>query len=100
MFGIDWSDPQTIWLNLTNLGLGIVVLVCVGVVGYGIFRDLLARRGAATQAQMDGVVDRMLAQGQGSHAFHTPELGWTMADGGEPEKTEDKKPSARRKASK
>lgn len=99
MFGVDWSDPQTLWLNLTNLGLGIVVLICLGVVGYGVIRDLMARRGPVTQAQMDRVVDRMLAQGQGSHAFNSPELGWTMADGGEPEPSGEKKSRPRRKAS-
>mgnify|MGYP000050082473 CR=1 FL=1 len=92
MFGVDWTDPQTIWLNLTNLGLGIVVLICLGVVGYGVFRDLLARRAATA--------DSRAAEFQASHAFHTPELGWTMADGGEPEKKEPEKPRSRRKTAK
>jgi hypothetical protein len=100
MFGINWGDPQTIWLNLTNLGLGLVVLVCFGVVGYGVVRDLLARRAQVPQSEIDGVVGRMLAGTQASHAFHTPELGWTMADGGEPEKPAEKKPRARRKGAK
>ena len=100
MFGVNWGDPQTLWLNLTNFGLGAVVLVCMGVVGYGVVRDLLARRSQVPQAEIDGVVDRMLGRGQASHAFHTPELGWTMADGGEPEKPAAKKPRARRKDAK
>lgn len=29
MFGVNWADPQTLVLNLVNLGLGVLVLVCV-----------------------------------------------------------------------
>ena len=38
MFGVNWSDPQTLWLNITNLALGVVtlsaVLIVVGAVGW------------------------------------------------------------------
>ena len=81
MFGVDWTDPQTFWLNMTNLGLGLVALVAVLAIGYGIVWDLLAKRKAATQ--VDGEVNKMLAGME--HMFHSPELGMTMADGGEPE---------------
>lgn len=91
MFGVDWSDPQTLWLNLTNFGLGVVVLICIGVVGYGVLRDLLARRSSVPQAEADNAA---------THAFHTPELGWTMADGGEPEQPAEKPARRRRKAGK
>jgi hypothetical protein len=91
MFGVDWSDPQTLWLNLTNLGLGVVVLTCIGVVGYGVLRDLLARRRSESQDEAGNVA---------SHAFHTPELGWTMADGGEPEKPVERPSPRRRKGAK
>ena len=30
MFGIDWGNSQTLWLNLTNLALGIVTLLALG----------------------------------------------------------------------
>ena len=100
MFGVNWGDPQTIWLNLTNLGLGIVVLVCVGVVAYGVARDLLARKATVPQAEVDRVLDRMFGEKQLSHSFHTPELGWTMADGGEPEQPAEKKPRRRAKGGK
>lgn len=79
MFGLDWNDPQTLWLNLTNLGLGLVTLVCVGAVVYNIVSEIWVRN-RATQAN-------------DAHAMHVPELGWTMADGGEPleKPTPDKK---------
>ncbi|MBA3974642.1 MAG: hypothetical protein C0504_10550 [Candidatus Solibacter sp.] len=58
------------WLNLTNVGLGVVALVCVVAVAYNIVSELLIRKHAARTND--------------SHAMHVPELGWTMADGGEP----------------
>lgn len=76
MFGVDWNDPQTLWLNLTNLALGLAALACVAAVGYNVVRELLARRQKLASS------DRMLA-GQ-RHAMHVGDLGWTMADGGEP----------------
>lgn len=91
MFGIDWSDPQTFWLNMTNLGLGLVALIALVAIGYGIVWDLVAKRREA--ASVDGEVNRMLA-GMG-HAFHSPELGLTMADGGEPETKPSAKPAGK-----
>ena len=81
MFGVNWSDPQTWWLNMTNLGLGLVALVALLAIAYGIVWDLIAKR--RESQQVDGEVSRMLAGME--HAFHSPELGLTMADGGEPE---------------
>ena len=79
MFGVDWNDPQTLWLNLTNLALGVAALVCVAAVGFNIVRELLARRHAhASDKELNGM---LAAQ---SHAMHMGDLGWTMADGGEP----------------
>ena len=81
MFGVDWSNPETLWLNLTNLGLGIVTLVCLAVVTWGIAIDVRARlRRRAGAADQD--VRELLASFD-DHALHVPELGLTMADGGE-----------------
>jgi hypothetical protein len=92
MFGVDWGNPETLWLNLTNLGLGIVLLVCVAAVAYGVILDLIDKRKAAAGPNIDEEVNRMLAQMKSAHAFHSPELGMTMADGGEPEKPKQRKP--------
>lgn len=81
MFGVNWSDPQTWWLNMTNLGLGLIALIAVAAVGYGIVWDLIAKW--RESARVDADVNRMLAGME--HSFHSPELGLTMADGGEPE---------------
>jgi hypothetical protein len=76
MFGIDWGNPQTLWLNLTNLALGIVTLLGLLVVAGGIAQEVLAKRRKARElAGMDDEIRHMLS---------VPELGLTMADGGEP----------------
>jgi hypothetical protein len=63
-------------LNLTNLALGIVTLLAVLVLVGGVAQELLARRRKAHQIEsMDEEVRHML---------RVPELGITMADGGEP----------------
>ncbi len=69
----DLSDPKTYWLNLTNIGLGLVTLVCCVVVARALFKDISERMRAHVQnaAQLD------------DHAFVHAELGLTMADGGE-----------------
>ncbi len=85
MFGINWSDPQTMWLNYTNLGLGLVVLAIFAVVGYGFVLELASRRRRAAASDIDGEMHRMLDSLDSAHTFSSPELGLTMADGGEPE---------------
>jgi len=93
MFGVDWSDPQTLWLNLTNLGLGMIVLACIGVAAYAGLAEMAARwkKAAAPEAEADATL--------ATHGFHSPELGLTMADGGEPEKpVEEKKRRRTRKS--
>jgi hypothetical protein len=93
MFGINWNDPQTMWLNYTNLGLGLVVLAIVGVVSYGFALEAVARwRRRAAASSLDGEVRAMFGS---PHTFVSPELGMTMADGGEPEA--EKKPDQGKK---
>lgn len=68
----DFSNPETMWLNTTNLVLGAVTLVCVLAFAGVLVKELLqrARKHAASPAFDD-------------HAFVYPDLGITMADGGE-----------------
>lgn len=87
MFGIDWNDPQTIWLNLTNVTLGLVMLACVAALG-GSFLVEIRRRWQLHARGMQ--IDREVGQFFGKsdpHVLHVPELGLTMADGGEPADT-------------
>ncbi|MCZ2073937.1 MAG: hypothetical protein HUU41_12815 [Bryobacteraceae bacterium] len=80
------DDPKTLWLNLTNIALGLVVLVCIAVVAYGVLQEFALRRKKRAAAFIE--IDRDMknlaaAAAHDDHAFHLPELGLTMADGGE-----------------
>jgi hypothetical protein len=78
------SDPSTYWLNFMNVGLGVVVLICCAAVAFGVVQELAARRKRrASLSQIDREVSDLLLTYDG-HAFHVPNLGVTMADGGEP----------------
>jgi hypothetical protein len=78
MYGPD--GPDTFWLNFTNIALGLVTLACLIAIAGGAARELVSRLGRrATAAQDD-------------HAFATPNLGVTMADGGERLDAGEKRP--------
>ncbi|HZT29310.1 MAG TPA: hypothetical protein VFA33_05480 [Bryobacteraceae bacterium] len=77
MTQVNWSDPQTFWLNATNLVLGLVVVICCLVVAVGIVRELIERRRKRARAMAD--LDREVRDLVDSY-----ELGVTLADGGEP----------------
>jgi len=68
---LDMSDPQTYWLNLTNIVLGLVTLVCCVVIGRAVFKELFATERKRAHVEAD------------DHAFALDGLGLTMADGGE-----------------
>ena len=61
MFGVNWSDPQTLWLNLTNLALGVVTLAAVLVLVCGVGRELVLRRRKANA--LDAEMRAMAARG-------------------------------------
>jgi hypothetical protein len=71
---LNFGDPEVFWLNITNISLGVITLICVLVVGFVIFQEIAAKmlKRAAIPAHSD------------DHAYLIPELGLTMADGGEP----------------
>jgi hypothetical protein len=77
---LNWSDPNTYWLNITDIVLGLVTLACLAFVAQAAFREVYAR-----------LADRVAARlHEDSHALTLPELGLTMADGGEPVKAQEK----------
>jgi hypothetical protein len=62
------------WLVITNFVMAAVVIVCCLLLVGALVREFMARRvRAAAAAHAD------------DHAFQLPELGLTMADGGERE---------------
>lgn len=83
MFNVDWGDSETLWLNITNALLGLVVVAAVGMLvftsAYQLVRRWLTRRQLTTRDVTD------LLRAAGPHAYLDPKLGLTMADGGEPE---------------
>jgi len=86
------SDPSTYWLNLMNIGLGVVVLICCAAVAFGVVQELAARRKKrASISNLDREVSDLVLTFDG-HAFDLPGLGVTMADGGEQlDKKEERK---------
>jgi hypothetical protein len=85
------NDPSTYWLTVMNVALGVIVVVCCAVVAFGVAQEVVARRRKrAMAAGLDREVSDLVAA-YDSHAFHSPELGLTMADGGEPVKQKEKR---------
>ena len=78
------SDPSTYWLNVTNIALGVVVLICCIAVGIGVLQELAAKRKKhAALSALDTEVADLVNSFNDGHAFNLPQLGLTMADGGE-----------------
>ncbi|HEY1495223.1 MAG TPA: hypothetical protein VGF49_11815 [Candidatus Solibacter sp.] len=78
------SDPSTYWLTFTNAALGVVVLVCCIAVAIGVIQEIVAKRKkVSAMSKLDREVNDLVNSYQDGHAFHFPELGMTMADGGE-----------------
>lgn len=73
MFGLDFLEPTTRWLNITNLALGIVTLVCCLAVAWGVAAEVFVR--LRKRVALPRPID--------DHTFAVSSLGLTMADGGE-----------------
>lgn len=67
------SNQETFWLNVTNISLGVVTLVCCAILAHAIYQEVRVRMRKRATEQLP--VD--------DHAFLMPEVGFTMADGGE-----------------
>lgn len=81
---LNWSDPETTWLNVTNILLGAVVALCAVVMLGGIAHEFISR--ARKRHRIDAELDRDMRLLNDDRAFDSPSLGITMADGGEPRK--------------
>ena len=77
MFNLNWSDPEIRWLVVTNWTLFAVTIICLAVVGYGVAVEVLKR------VREPRTVD--------DHAVLVPDLGLTMADGGEKAKDRNRR---------
>jgi len=74
MYGLLLSDEA--WLKGTNALLGIVAALAVIAICSAIFHDIMLKFRERAKARRHFVYDQ--------HLFRVPELGLTMADGGEP----------------
>ena len=81
---LNWSDPDSTWLTITNIVLGVVVVLCVAVMLGGIAHEFISRAGK--RRRIDAELDRDMRHLNDDHAFDSPTLGITMADGGEQHK--------------
>jgi hypothetical protein len=74
----DLSDPRS-WTYFTNWVLVVVAFIAAGFIGYGVLREKRARQAIRGHSVND------------AHTLVLPDLGITMADGGE--KVTEKKPA-------
>jgi hypothetical protein len=78
---LNWSDPETSWLNIANILLGVVVVLCIVVMLGGIAHEFISR--ARKRRRIDAELDRDMRRLNDDRTFDSPSLGVTMADGGE-----------------
>jgi hypothetical protein len=76
MLALLLQSSDESWLNATNAILGIVTLVCLLVVAFGVFQTVMDKIRSRAGNRSVFVYD--------DHTMSVPELGLTMADGGEP----------------
>jgi len=67
----DFGDPRTVWLNATNVILGLVTLTCLILLAKALIEEVRVRRVRKARAT------------DADHAYAVEGLGLTMADGGE-----------------
>lgn len=79
------TPAEVFELNLVNAALGLATLICIAAVAWGVVSEIAVRLRARASAFAD------------SHTFALPEVGLTMADGGE---KVDEKAKKDKKASK
>lgn len=68
----DNLDSETLWLTITNAGLGIVTLICIIAFGIVVTKEIFANVRSKVR----------VPQLQDDHSFMFGDLGITMADGG------------------
>ncbi len=94
MSNYDW----VFWLNVTNIALGVIVVLALLLVAYGVVWELVIRhKKQAGVRDRDGEMQAML-HNEFAHSLAVPELGLTMADGGEHVKPDAKKPAEEKKS--
>jgi hypothetical protein len=91
------DEKWVFWLSLTNIGLGIAVLLAMLAVGYGLVWEFVLKRKRARDLAMSLSERQARVQEELAHHLPIPELGWTMADGGEPVKSTSPQPAEKQR---
>ena len=90
------NEEWIFWLAVTNIAMVVVVLLVGSVLAYTLISEVLRRRrklhGAAN---LDEEMNTMF-QHESTHSLPVPELGMTMADGGERAEPLPKRPAAKK----
>jgi hypothetical protein len=90
------NDDWVFWLNLTNIALGLVVVLAVLVTAYGVVWELVSRRKKQRgPSNLDEELNVMM-QGEFAHGLPVQGLGMTMADGGVPTKPLPEEPNEKK----
>ena len=77
------NETWVFWLNVTNVVLGLVVILAALAVGYGLVWEFVLRHKRAHRASTNVDVEfQKMLQEEFAHSMPVPELGFTMADGG------------------
>ena len=77
------NEEWVFWLVLTNIAMVVVVLLVALVLAYTVISEVVSRRKKPHVAtNLDEEMKTMLRD-EFSHNLSVPELGMTMADGGE-----------------
>lgn len=79
MSNYDW----VFWLNLTNIALGVIVVLAVLLVAYGVVWELVIRHRKHAGLRDANAEMQAMLHNEFGHSLAVPELGLTMADGGE-----------------
>lgn len=94
MSNYDW----VFWLNVTNIALGVIVVLAVLLGAYGVVWELVIRHKKHSGARDVNAEMQAMLRDEFGHSLAIPELGLTMADGGEHVKAEEKKPADEKKS--
>jgi len=89
------NEDWVFWLVLTNIAMVVVVLLVASVLAYTVISEVLSRRkrphGETLNEEMNTSV-----RDEFTHRLPVPELGMTMADGGERANPSLKQPAEKR----
>jgi hypothetical protein len=94
MSNYDWI----FWLNVTNIALGVVVVLALLLVAYGVVWELVIRHKKQTGLRDVNAEMQAMLRDEFSHSLAVRELGLTMADGGEQVKSTPKEAANEKKS--